>query len=96
MSGGGRRAVRLRIEGLVQGVGFRFWTAREAARMGLDGCVRNRADGSVEAVFAGPGEAVAEMVAACRRGPRAARVDQVTVTDETLPVAPGFSQAPTM
>src|SRR4051812_41820503 len=63
------------IRGRVQGVGFRYWTLRTATARGLEGWVRNRSDGSVEAVFAGPEQAVAGMVALCRRGPDAARVD---------------------
>jgi acylphosphatase len=65
------------IRGAVQGVGFRYWTRRTATTRGLEGWVRNRRDGSVEAVFAGPEQAVAEMIALCRRGPDAARVDSV-------------------
>jgi acylphosphatase len=68
------------IRGTVQGVGFRYWTRRTATARGLEGWVRNRRDGSVEAVFAGPEQAVAEMIALCRRGPASARVDAV---DET-------------
>jgi acylphosphatase len=65
------------IRGTVQGVGFRYWTRRTATARGLEGWVRNRRDGSVEAVFAGPEQAVAEMIALCRRGPASARVDAV-------------------
>ena len=65
------------IRGTVQGVGFRYWTGRAAAARGLQGWVRNRGRDSVEAVFAGPEPAVAEMIALCRRGPGAARVDAV-------------------
>jgi acylphosphatase len=65
------------IRGRVQAVGFRYWTRRTATARGLQGWVRNRRDGSVEAVFAGPERAVAEMIALCRRGPDAARVDSV-------------------
>jgi acylphosphatase len=65
------------IKGTVQGVGFRYWTRRTATARGLQGWVRNRRDGSVEAVFAGPEETVAEMIALCRRGPDAARVYSV-------------------
>jgi acylphosphatase len=65
------------IRGTVQGVGFRYWTRRAAAARGLQGWVRNRGRDSVEAVFAGPEQAVAEMIALCRRGPDAARVDAV-------------------
>src|SRR5438270_1523329 len=65
------------IRGRVQGVGFRYWTRRTATARGLQGWVRNRRDGSVEALFAGPEQAVAEMIALCRRGPDPARVDSV-------------------
>ena len=65
------------IRGQVQGVGFRYWTRRTATARGLQGWVRNRRDGTVEAVFAGPEQAVADMVRLCRRGPDAAWVDAV-------------------
>src|SRR3954454_22733323 len=68
---------RVIIRGRVQGVGFRYWTRRTATARRLEGWVRNRRDGSVEAVFAGPGQMVADMIVLCRRGPDAARVDQV-------------------
>jgi acylphosphatase len=63
------------IRGRVQGVGFRYWTRRTATARRLEGWVRNRRDGSVEAVFAGDEQAVAEMIKLCRRGPDGARVD---------------------
>ena len=69
--------MRVRIEGRVQGVWFRAWTVGEARARGLRGWVRNRLDGSVEAVFAGPEGAVEEMIAACRRGSPASRVTAV-------------------
>jgi acylphosphatase len=62
------------IRGFVQGVGYRAWTQDIALEHGLEGWVRNRRDGSVEAVFAGPAETVERIVAVCRRGPFAARV----------------------
>jgi acylphosphatase len=65
------------IRGAVQGVGFRYWTRRTATARGLEGWVRNRGRDGVEAVFAGPEQAVAEMIALCRRGPDMARVDSV-------------------
>jgi acylphosphatase len=68
------------IRGTVQGVGFRYWTRRTATTRGLQGWVRNRRDGAVEAVFAGPEQAVAEMIALCRRGPASARVVAVEDT----------------
>jgi acylphosphatase len=63
------------IRGRVQGVGFRYWTRRTATARGLEGWVRNRRDGSVEAVFAGPAEAVMAVITTCRRGPSSARVE---------------------
>jgi acylphosphatase len=62
------------IRGRVQGVGYRYFVEHEARSRGLEGWVRNRRDGSVEAVFAGPPGAVTDMIAACRRGPSSARV----------------------
>jgi len=70
---------RVTIRGRVQGVGYRAWVEHQAIRLGLDGWVRNRRDGSVEALFVGPEDAVNEMMARCRRGPSAAHVDAVAV-----------------
>ena len=89
-------AVRVRIEGHVQMVGFRYWALDEATALGVRGWVRNRIDGSVEAVFAGAGPAVAEMVRRCRRGPYSARVERVHESPEEGAVAPGFHLAPTV
>ncbi len=66
------------IRGRVQGVGYRAWVENRARAEGLEGWVRNRREGGVEAVFAGPAEAVAGLIARCRRGPSTARVDDVT------------------
>jgi acylphosphatase len=63
------------VRGRVQGVGYRYFVEYEARARGLEGWVRNRRDGSVEALFSGPAEAVAAMIAACRRGPPSARVE---------------------
>jgi acylphosphatase len=65
------------IRGRVQGVGYRAFVEHQAMVRGLEGWVRNRSDGSVEALFAGPAEVVAEMIALCRRGPSSARVEAV-------------------
>ena len=70
----GLRTVHVMISGRVQGVGFRAWVADNAADLGLDGWVRNRRDGRVEAVFGGSEAAVSEMLRRCRAGPRSARV----------------------
>ncbi len=72
---------RVVVRGRVQGVGYRAWTEDTAILNGLDGWVRNRRDGTVEAVFAGRAEAVDGMIDACRRGPDSARVDAVDVYD---------------
>ncbi len=65
------------IRGRVQGVGYRAWLAHTAEAMGLQGWVRNRRDGSVEATLAGGDHVVSEMIARCRHGPSAARVEAV-------------------
>jgi acylphosphatase len=91
-----RKTVRVRIEGRVQGVGFRAWVERRAARHGLDGWVRNRRDGGVEAVFAGPIAAVDAMVAECHQGPHSASVTMVRVLDEPAAVSQGFTVGPTV
>ena len=72
-----RIAVRLVVRGRVQGVGFRAWACDEAGRLGLDGWVRNRADGSVELMAAGRASDVAEFIEVCRTGPAGARVSSV-------------------
>jgi acylphosphatase len=69
------------VRGRVQGVGFRAFVEDRAIELGLTGWVRNRRDGSVEAVFAGPRAAVDAIVAACRTGPRGARVDALDQRD---------------
>jgi acylphosphatase len=90
------------IRGRVQGVGYRAWVAHTAEGLGLEGWVRNRRDGSVEAVFAGPADVVTEMVARCHRGPSMARVDAVVAeagnADALNLRAPGekFSVLPTL
>ena len=71
------------VRGRVQGVGFRAWAEHAALGRGLEGWVRNRRDGAIEAVFAGPSVAVAEMTAACGRGPPEARVDTIEEREGT-------------
>jgi acylphosphatase len=65
------------IRGRVQGVGYRAWVEHRARAHGVEGWVRNRRDGSVEALFAGPEDVVSDMITLCRRGPVSARVDAV-------------------
>lgn len=88
-------AVRVRISGRVQGVWFRAWTVQKAAARGLCGWVRNRADGSVEALFIGPAGDVEAMIADCGTGPPKARVDKVERFPADDDGSTGFGQRPT-
>jgi len=65
------------IRGRVQGIGYRAWAEVTALERGLEGWVRNRRDGSVEAVFGGPDNDVAAMIAQCRRGPPGAWIETI-------------------
>jgi len=86
---------RLLIRGVVQGVGFRYAMQREAIRLGLVGWVRNRREGTVEAVVSGQESAVQAIVAWAHRGPPSARVESVVVAaDDGRFVA--FEQLPTV
>ena len=84
------KCVRVVVSGRVQGVGFRYATMQRARSRGIAGYVRNREDGSVEAVFEGESDAVDSLVAWCSRGPAGARVDDVTVELETPTGATSF------
>lgn len=90
-----RKTVHVRIEGRVQGVWYRGWTVDQATARGLDGWVRNLADGAVEAVFSGPENMVDDMLVACHDGPPAARV--TALLTESWPDVPatGFHKRPT-
>ena len=72
-----RAIIQVMITGGVQGVGYRAWVEHQALARKLEGWVRNRRDGRVEALFAGPAAVVADIVALCRRGPPSARVEAV-------------------
>jgi len=88
-------ARRLRISGRVQGVGFRDALCSEAQARGVVGWVRNRRDGSVEALVQGPPDRVAEVIAWARRGPPASRVDDVRVeASDHEPAHAGFERRP--
>jgi acylphosphatase len=73
---------RVIVSGYVQGVGFRYAVARAAQTRGVAGWVRNRPDGTVEAVFEGEPDAVESLVYLCREGPRGAEVERADVADE--------------
>jgi acylphosphatase len=82
---------RYRIEGRVQGVGFRWWTAREARATGIRGTVRNLPDGAVEVEAAGDDASLALFLAALAHGPSGARVDAlIELTPRTSPLPAGF------
>jgi acylphosphatase len=91
-------SLKLRIRGTVQGVGYRYAMRREALRLGLAGWVRNRADGSVEALLHGEAAAVDALTAWARIGPPAARVEQVeaSAAGPREGAAPGFELRPTV
>lgn len=90
-----RIAVRVVISGRVQGVWYRGWTVERARAHGLSGWVRNRKDGSVEAVFAGSPDAIAAMIVECRNGPPLAKVEAIAREDAADEGWTGFSQMPT-
>jgi acylphosphatase len=79
-----REIKRLRIRGGVQKIGFRVWVEREALTLGLKGWVRNRLDGSVEVLVAGPPEVVTRMVERCKRGPPLAKVESIDVEEAVV------------
>jgi len=89
------RTVRVRIAGRVQGVGFRYWTEETACGLGLAGWVRNRRDGSVEAVLQGSPDAVEAVLDACRAGPPASRVARLDIIGEGVGAFDGFDVLPT-
>jgi acylphosphatase len=90
--------VRVTIGGYVQGVGYRAWMEMEARAQGIRGWVRNRLNGDVEALFAGPPDAVEALCAACWNGPAHAQVDKVEVVEvdpSALGPGAGFRQIAT-
>ena len=88
-------ARHLLIHGRVQGVWYRGWSVETARGLGLAGWVRNRRNGAVEMVIAGPDQAVETMIARCREGPPAARVDGIDISDSETPGLDGFQARPT-
>lgn len=90
------QAVHAVISGRVQGVSYRAWTQKTAAQLGLIGWVRNRSDGTVEAVFSGPVVKVGEMIGLCRKGPMLARVTDIRQSSVERPGDPEFLLLPTL
>lgn len=91
-----RAAVRLVIEGRVQGVGFRWWTARQALALDVAGWVRNRRDGSVEVLAIGDPKALEALIDACGRGPAGSDVRAVTQSPAEDDGAQGFEERATV
>ncbi len=89
-------SLKVRVEGAVQGVGFRDFLAMAAEADKLDGWVRNRADGSVEALVSGPTKAVENFVSAATHGPRGARVTSVDLLNSEPPAEKGFLRKATL
>ncbi|MGO9744040.1 MAG: acylphosphatase [Roseiarcus sp.] len=89
---------RVRVEGYVQGVGFRAYARRAALRLGISGWVRNRTDGTVEALISGPPAAVEKMLAELRRGPLGAHVRHLQIAEvgDAEPTAAGFVMRATL
>jgi acylphosphatase len=87
-------AKRLIVGGRVQGVGYRDWLKQRASALGLDGWVRNRPDGTVEALISGDTASVEELLRLCRRGPRLAHVSSIEEDLAEPPEEPGFRLVP--
>lgn len=90
------RARLLRIAGRVHGVGYREWLGDQAQQHGISGWVRNRADGTVEALLDGEEDALNAVLTACRRGPPLAWVESIVEEFAETPEAPGFRKRPTL
>lgn len=89
-------SLRLRIEGVVQAVGYRNFVITEAMRLALNGWVRNRSNGDVEILVSGPNAAVETFVGACMRGPSSARVTNVELHKAEAPAEKGFRRKPSL
>lgn len=88
--------LRFRIEGFVQAVGYRNYVIVEANKLGLDGWVRNRSDGTVEALASGPTKAIEAFFTVCARGPAGSRVSNVEMHKAEPPSEKGFRRRPSM
>jgi acylphosphatase len=86
--------LRLRVEGFVQAVGYRNFAIGHAERLGLDGWIRNRSDGTVEVLISGPTKTVEIFVGLCMRGPPGARVANVELHNVETPPEKGFQRRP--
>ena len=89
-------SLRVRIEGFVQSVGYRHFAMEEARRLGINGWIRNRTDGTVEALASGSTKAVEAFVAACMRGPEGSRIKNVELHNAEPPEENGFHRRPSI
>jgi acylphosphatase len=89
-------SMNIRVEGNVQGVGFRDFAIREASNRGLKGWVRNRSDGTVEILAAGLRGDVEAFIASCVAGPRGAKVTAFNLEPAELPATAGFNRRPSV
>ncbi len=89
-------SLRFRIEGFVQAVGYRNFAIAEAQRLGLDGWIRNRSDGTVEALASGETKKVELFAQACMKGPPGCRVKSVEMHNAEPPAEKGFRRRPSM
>jgi len=88
--------LRMRIEGYVQAVGYRNFAINEATRLGLDGWIRNRLDGTVEALVSGETTKVEQFILACAKGPPGSRVSNFELHKAEPPAEKGFRRRPSM
>jgi acylphosphatase len=89
-------SLRFRIEGFVQAVGYRNFLIEEARKLGLDGWVRNRADGTVEALASGTTKAIEAFFVVCAKGPQGSRVNNVEMHAAEPPEEKGFHRRPSL
>ena len=89
-------SIRLVIHGRVQGLGYRAWAVETATHLGLSGWVRNRSDGTVEAVFRGEESVIADMFEACKTGPKSAQVDRIESFTYKEEISGLFAARPTV
>jgi len=88
--------LRLRIEGFVQAVGYRNFAIEEARKLGLDGWIRNRSDGTVEALASGNTKTVEAFVSVCMRGPAGSRIKNIDLHQAEAPTERGFHRRPSL
>ena len=89
-------SLRVHVHGFVQGVGFRDFLVMAAQRYNLDGWVRNRSDGSVEALVCGPTKAVENFVGSATKGPHGAKISAVDLHNSEPPTEKGFIRRPSL